>query len=109
MFERSAGWAYRVTNEKTYPFSDKSLAHIEASLPPLLWETSEDLDILVMGILRVRLRWAWSPITGAEIAMLCGASKRTIRRSIGRLRKAGYKIDGSVGPPKGYRLEEEDE
>lgn len=101
MFNRSAGWAHRVTNDKTYPFSDKNLSHIEASLPPLLWETSEDLDILVLGHLQRIGR-----VTGSNLARLCGAGKRTIKTSVRRLRKAGHKIGASTRPPRGYRLEQ---
>jgi len=102
MFERSAGWAHRVTNDKSYPFSDKSLSHIETYLPGLLWETSEDLDDLVLAYLT-----QVSPLTGSELARLCGAGKRTIKTSIKRLREAGYKIGASMKPPRGYSLEEE--
>lgn len=106
MFNRSAGWAHRVTNDKTYPFSKESLSRIEPLLPPLIWTNREELDDLVMGILGLELLKGRGPITGAQIAMLCGAGKSTIRASIKRLRDAGENIGASMVPPRGYRLED---
>lgn len=101
IFDRSAGWAHRVTNDKTYPFSKESLSHIEERLPPLLWETNKDLDALVIHHLQKRGR-----TTGAKLGEFCGAGERTIRSSIKRLRKAGHNIGASMTPPRGYYLEE---
>lgn len=101
MFDRSAGWAHRIVNDKTYPFSKDSLAYIEALLPEPLWKTSEDLDNLVLFFLK-----RFCPLTGSELAKKCGAHGRTIRASIKRLRDAGHKIGASMIPPRGYLLEE---
>jgi len=99
LFGYTRGWAYKIAYYPI-PVSEEVLRKAEEILPGLLWEGKDELDELVLSKLNTN-----HPITGRELAKLCGTVDRTIRSSIKRLREAGYRIDASMVPPKGYRLD----
>jgi len=101
LFGHTKGWAHKIANYPI-PVSDEVLQKAEQVLPPLPWQNRKELDDLVVDLLGEHGR-----LTGRELGRLCGTGDRTIRSSIKRLREAGKKVDASLAPPRGYRLEEE--
>lgn len=103
LFMRSAAWALRIARGD-YELSENVLAYIGERMPKSPWNTGDELDDLVLDILKEGHR-----ITGKEIAMRCGTWPQTVRASIKRLREDGHNITASMAPPRGYRLLEEDD
>jgi len=60
--------------------------------------TSRLLDVL--SLLQTRRDWP-----GSQLAARLNVSHRTIRRDVDRLREMGYRIQATMGPDGGYRLE----
>jgi len=101
LFGHTRGWAHKIAYYPI-PVTDEVLKKADRILPKLLWEGTDELDELVLNILERN-----HPITGRELAKLCGTVDRTIRSSIKRLREKGYYIDASMRPPRGYQLKGE--
>jgi len=103
---RSEGWACAVARRRQTP-PDYVVAEVGERLwreirlyPFLCWNNAPELDTLVLILLRTE----GGRLTGGQLARLCGTTDRTIRKSVKRLRDYGYSIDGSMRPPRGYRL-----
>jgi predicted DNA-binding transcriptional regulator YafY len=60
--------------------------------------TARLLDLL--SLLQARRDWP-----GAVLAERLGISHRTVRRDVDRLRELGYRIEATMGPDGGYRLD----
>jgi predicted DNA-binding transcriptional regulator YafY len=58
----------------------------------------------LLSLLQTRRDWP-----GALLAERLGVSDRTVRRDVDRLREMGYRIQASMGPDGGYRLDAGDE
>jgi predicted DNA-binding transcriptional regulator YafY len=63
-------------------------------------ESATSRALRVLSLLQTRRSWP-----GSELAERVGASPRTIRRDIDRLRELGYRITAERGVLGGYRLE----
>ena len=56
--------------------------------------------LLLLSLLQARRDWS-----GAALADRLGISRRTVRRDVDRLREMGYRIEATMGPEGGYRLD----
>lgn len=56
--------------------------------------------LTLLSLLQARRDWP-----GSVLASRLGISDRTVRRDIDRLREMGYRIESTMGPDGGYRLE----
>ncbi|NKY41157.1 helix-turn-helix transcriptional regulator, partial [Cellulomonas septica] len=54
----------------------------------------------LLSLLQTRREWP-----GSLLADRLGISRRTVRRDVERLREMGYRIEATMGPDGGYRLE----
>ena len=98
---RNPGHPYMIATGRWKP-SEERAQKILATMPQeLLWKGPVELDLLVLVFLSEQER-----LTGRQLGRLCGTTDRTIRKSVSRLREAGHKIDASLKPPRGYRLDE---
>lgn len=56
--------------------------------------------LALLSLLQVRRDW-----TGSNLAEKLDVSRRTVRRDVDRLREMGYRIQATMGPDGGYRLD----
>lgn len=108
------GWIWLVAHGEI-PISEERAERILSKLPKFLfWVDGAMLDLFVLDLLKQRGRFPVSSlgipvggsctITGRELGRLCGTTDRNIRRVIQRLRAKGFRIEASMVPPRGYRL-----
>ncbi|MFC4554961.1 helix-turn-helix transcriptional regulator [Georgenia faecalis] len=62
--------------------------------------TTSSRLLALLGLLQRRRDWP-----GEVLAQRLGVSSRTVRRDIDRLRALGYRIESTMGPDGGYRLD----
>lgn len=62
--------------------------------------TASSRMLTLLSLLQTRRDWP-----GARLADRLGVSPRTVRRDVDRLRELGYRVEATMGPDGGYRLE----